>query len=94
MDNLPAELISQIAALCDYKTKLQFCIVNRYLREVVSPLACTYTNGQKGNSIHVVATWSFTWIEFTRLLYLFLSKTFANPFAHYFKSNISMSDGT
>jgi cytochrome P450 len=45
----------------------------------------TYTNGQKGNSIHVVATWSFTWIEFTCLLYPFLSKTFANPFAHCFK---------
>ena len=27
------------------------------------------------------ATWSFTWIELTRLLYCFWSKTFANLFA-------------
>jgi hypothetical protein len=40
--------------------------------------------GQNGNSNHVVAAWSSTRSELTSLLYVLLSKTFANPFAHYF----------
>jgi hypothetical protein len=44
----------------------------------------TQTDGQQGNSAHVAATWSFKWIELTCLLYPFMSKTFANPVAHYF----------
>jgi hypothetical protein len=43
-----------------------------------------FTNGQKATSSHMVATWSFILIELTFLLYPSLSKTFANPFAHYF----------
>jgi hypothetical protein len=37
----------------------------------------------------VVAAWSFTWIELTGLLYPFLSKAFANAFAHYFSVELS-----
>ena len=43
----------------------------------------TYTNGQKANSNHVVATWSLTMTELTCSVTV-LSKTIANPFAHYF----------
>jgi hypothetical protein len=45
---------------------------------------CKQIDGQKGNSIHVVDTWSLPLIELALSTHQFLSQTMANPFAHYF----------
>ena len=56
MDELPPELLSHIAALCDYNTKLQFCSVNRYLRDVLCPLVFEhiYVGWNRDHMEHIV----------------------------------------